>query len=283
MIKLGLVGYPLGHSLSPKIHRTAFNHCGIEGIYTLFSIHSTNTKELNCLIGKIRSEDITGLNVTIPYKQTIISLLDDLTPRAENIGAVNTIYLKNNKLIGDNTDAPGFLAHVYALLSMEAKKSKIIKKALVLGAGGAARAVVYSLVSDGWDVIVAARRIKQAQALIEQFPGHQSKLTGFALQPDVLRSILPDMRLVINATPVGMSPNIDESPWPKGVSFPHQAIFYDLVYNPRETKFVLDARAAGLQASTGLGMLVEQAALAFEIWTGYNVPRATLLSAVEDK
>jgi shikimate dehydrogenase len=283
MIELGLIGYPLEHSFSPVIHRAAFNQCGLEGKYTLFPINPTAPGEVNDLFGKIRSKAITGLNVTIPYKQMVVGLLDELTLRAEKIGAVNTIYLKNNILIGDNTDAPGFLSHLYTFLGMETEDMKRIKKALILGAGGAARGVVYALVRDGWDVTVAARRIEQAQALINQFPDRNSKLSAIRHNSATLQDLPKDMRLVINATPVGMSPAIDKSPWPQELQHPTHAAYYDLVYNPRETKFVFDARAAGLRATTGMGMLVEQAALAFEIWTGYNVPRAPLLSAVEEK
>ena len=283
MISLGLIGYPLKHSLSPIIHRAAFDYCGLDGTYSLYPILPSDLQGLSFLLEKIRNKEINGLNVTIPHKQMVIPLLDELTTTAQNIGAVNTIFMKENKLIGDNTDAPGFLAHLYAFLGTEAEGSEAMKNALVLGAGGAARAVTYSLIHDGWNVVLAARRIEQAQSLIDQFPDHQSHLTCIDLHPDAFQSIAPDQRLVINATPVGMFPNSDDSPWPNGVPFPPQAAFYDLVYNPRETKFVHNARTAGLQAITGMGMLVEQAALAFEIWTGYYVPREPLLTAVEEK
>jgi shikimate dehydrogenase len=283
MIELGLIGYPLEHSLSPKIHAAAFNQCGLAGKYTLFSIDPARMDKFQVVLEKVRSKELTGLNVTIPYKQTVIGLLDKLTPRAEKIGAVNTIYLKNNQLIGDNTDAAGFLAHVSAFLGMCGQALNIEKNALVLGAGGAARGVVYALVNDGWNVTVAARRIDQAQALINQLPDRKSALSAIHLNSDVFHDFSMELGLVINATPVGMSPMIDKSPWPQDVKLPTRAAYYDLVYNPRDTKFVLDARSAGYRAITGMGMLVEQAALAFEIWTGYNVPRSPLLSAVEEK
>jgi shikimate dehydrogenase len=283
MISLGLIGCPLAHSLSPIIHKAALDFCGLKGKYSLFPILPNDLQGLRDLLDRMRSGEITGVNVTIPHKQSIISLLDELTQTAQSVGAVNTVYMENGKLTADNTDAPGFLADLYKFLEAEDDKLEQSKNALVLGAGGAARAVIYSLINDGWKVVFAARRFGQTQALIAQFPDKKSRLTGIDFLPDAFTTQDPDLRLVINTTPVGMSPNIENSPWPPGVHFPPRAAFYDLVYNTSETKFVRDARAAGLQAVSGMGMLVEQAALAFEIWTGYNVPRETLFTALEEK
>jgi len=283
MISLGLIGYPLEQSLSPKIHKAALDFYGLKGKYSLFPILPNDLKGLRDQLDRIRCGKITGLNVTIPHKQSIISLVDELTETAKAVGAVNTVYMENGKLTADNTDAPGFLADLYKFLDAGNDKLGQSKNALVLGAGGAARAVIYSLINDGWKVVLVARRLEQTQALIAQFPDKKSHLTGIDFLPDAFPNQDSDLCLVINTTPVGMSPNIENSPWLKGVPFPPRAAFYDLVYNPRETKFVHDVRAAGLQAVTGMGMLVEQAALAFEIWTGYNVPRETLFAAVEEK
>jgi shikimate dehydrogenase len=139
-------------------------------------------------------------------------------------------------------------------------------KALVLGAGGSARAVVYGLLHDRWDVTIAARRAEQAKQLAASFLQHKLRITNYELSTIDLSSIT----LIVNTTPVGMTPNIDQSPWPENLPFPHQAAIYDLVYNPRETKLVREACAQGLRATTGLGMLIEQAALAFEIWTEHD-------------
>jgi len=272
-IDLGLIGYPIGHSLSPKIHQAAFDSCGLEGDYSLFPILPDDQQALRDLLSRIRAGEITGLNVTIPHKQNVIPLLDELTSTAKAIGAVNTISMQNGKLTGDNTDATGFLADVNNFL--ENRKSKIgnQKSVLVLGAGGSARAVIYALVKDGWDVAVSARRIEQAEELADHYA---IRVTHY----DNPQS--PSLNLLVNTTPVGMSPNADASPWPENLPFPPDAAVYDLVYNPRETKLVRDARAAGLPATTSLGMLIEQAALAFEIWTGCNPPRTDLWNAVED-
>ena len=270
MIQLGLIGYPLGHSLSPKIQSAALNACGLKGTYSLFPIHPEDKQGLKDLLARVRTGEIRGLNVTIPHKQNVIELMDELTPTAKVIGAVNTIYMRENKLIGDNTDAPGFLAD----LKRVSNSSFVIHhSALVFGAGGSARAVVYALVNDGWNVTIAARRLEQAQQLADSFKNYELHITTFDLQPLTFD-------LIVNTTPLGMTPNIESSPLPENTTFAENAFIYDLVYNPSETKLIRDARARGLSASTGLGMLIEQAALAFETWTGANADRIAMLQAV---
>jgi shikimate dehydrogenase len=278
--QLGLIGYPLGHSLSPKIHTAAMKACELKGDYSLFPIAPNDKQELGNLLNRVRSSEITGLNVTIPHKQNVIPLLDELTPTAQAIGAVNTISIQNGKLTGDNTDAPGFLADLKHFIRIRKSEIGNRKSALVLGAGGSARAVIYALVSDGWEITIAARRLEQAKALVTQFPKSDSRLSGIEYQTTTLHSLLPTLSLIVNTTPVGMSPSVDSSPWPAKLPFLPNAAVYDLVYNPRETKLVKDARAAGLLATTGLGMLIEQAVLSFEIWTGCKPSRHALIAAV---
>ncbi|MBE0672499.1 MAG: shikimate dehydrogenase [Anaerolineales bacterium] len=273
--KLGLIGYPLGHSLSPKIHTAALKACGLQGDYSLFPIAPDDKKGLKDLLAHVRSGEIHGLNVTIPHKQNVIELIDELTPTAQAIGAVNTIYLKSNKLIGDNTDATGFLSDLKRFVERETSRQRN-KSVLVLGAGGSAKAVVYALVNDGWNVAIAARRLEQAEELASQFEGVTT------IELDLQTFKLSNVQLTVNTTPLGMTPNIDSSPLPKGSILSQGTIIYDLVYNPRETKFVREAKQQGLQATTGLGMLIEQAALAFEIWTKHTPPRDVLWSAVEN-
>ena len=241
------------------------------------------------MLQRVRREEITGLNVTIPHKQKVIELLDELTPAAQAIGAVNTIYMRDNKLIGDNTDAPGFLSDLKKFLTTETPRHGEFN-ALILGAGGSARAVVYALLNDGWTISLCARRIEQAQQLADSFANYQfsrsiplESITIYHLSnlQTNLRSPVSNLSLVVNTTPLGMSPNIDQSPWPDNFPFPPHAAIYDLVYNPRETKLVRDARAHGLPAKTGLGMLIEQASLAFEIWTGCHPSREIMRTSVE--
>lgn len=280
MIHLGLTGYPLGHSLSPKIHTAALIACGLKGDYTLFPIAAQDLQSLKELLDNLRSGEITGLNITIPHKQTIIQLLDELTQPAKAIGAVNTIYSKNGNLIGDNTDAAGFMIDLKKFLSNQVHRSQ--GKALVLGAGGAARAVVYALLKDGWQVILTARNPEQGRSLVAQFPDFNTKIVFMDYNLTTFHTQMPAISLLINATSVGMSPHSDQSPWSTGLPFPEKAVVYDLVYNPRQTQLVRQARAAGLPATTGLGMLVEQAVLAFKIWTGHSPPRSALFEAISE-
>jgi shikimate dehydrogenase len=299
MIRLGLIGYPLGHSLSPRIHEAALRSCGLEGSYSVFPIPPNDQKGLKDLLELVRNREITGLNVTIPHKQNVIPFLDDLTPTAKSIGAVNTIYMQENRLIGENTDAPGFLADLKRFLTTETcfdsaqhrlRHGEL--KAFVLGAGGSARAVVYALLNDGWEVLISARRLEQAEQLVDALTNHQfsqnirmgpiTVLSLSDMEPTFtnLQSQISNLSLIVNTTPVGMTPNIDQSPWPENLPFPPRAAIYDLVYNPGETKLVIDARLQGLHATTGLGMLIEQAALAFQIWTDRKPSRESMFEAV---
>ena len=279
---LGLIGYPLSHSLSPTIHAAALKACNLQGDYSLFPIAPDDKQGLKDLLARLRTGELHGLNVTIPHKQNVIEFLDELTPTAKAIGAVNTIYLKESKLIGDNTDAAGFLTDLRKFLAESPSPlgrgaGVREKSAIVLGAGGSARAVVYALLNDGWNVTISARRIEQAQELAISFPNYQLPITNYAN----LQSLVSNLSLLVNTTPLGMTPNIDESPLPENLSLPSNAFIYDLVYNPRETKLVREARQQGLRAATGLGMLIEQAALSFELWTGCIPSREILHQSVE--
>lgn len=279
MIRLGLIGCPLEHSLSPALHNAALQACGLQGVYSLFHVNQGDSRSLNALLGQVRTGELTGLNITIPHKQNIIRFLDELTPSARAIGAVNTIYIKEGKLIGENTDAPGFLTDLNNFLQKNQatgllKDEKTEKSALILGAGGSARAVAYALANAGWTITVAARRIEQAKEIANS---HLRNTHYDALH---IGPLLPTFHLIVNTTPVGMFPDIHASLWIDELPFPQEAFLYDLIYNPPETLLVKQARASGLRASTGTGMLVEQAALAFHLWTGQNVPRGVMFDAI---
>lgn len=275
MIQLGLVGFPLGHSLSPRIHAAALHSCGLEGMYSLFPFGPDDRQGLKELLLRLRAGEIQGLNVTIPHKQNVIPLLDGLTSTAEAIGAVNTIYVRDDRLIGDNTDAQGFRSDLQSFLTTKTRRHGELN-ALVLGAGGSARAVVYALLKDSWNVTLAARRIEQAQQISISYTDYRLLITDFTLTTIDLSNI----SLIVNTTPIGMVPNIDQSPWPAALPFPPHAAVYDLVYNPQETKLIREACLQGLPARTGLGMLIEQAALSFEIWTGQHPEREPLFEAI---
>jgi len=296
---LGLVGYPLGHSLSPFIHHASLSACGLQGDYRLYPIPPSRAadKGLEELTEKVRSGELRGLNITIPYKQTIIPYLDDLTPTASAIGAVNTLYAVEGSLTGDNTDAPGFYSDLQSRLPGVIGCSR----GIVLGAGGSARAVVYALLQAGWELTVASRRLSQAQDLISSFqrestqpaPGAQadsipaSTPQAISLDQGSLSRYLAqtashdqDALLIVNTTPLGMAPETATTPWPPAIPFPSRAMLYDLVYNPAETILLKTAHSQGIPSVNGLGMLVEQAALSFERWTGYQPSRQAIYTAI---
>jgi shikimate dehydrogenase len=248
----------------------------LEGDYSLFPIHPEDKQGLKDLLTRLCSGEIQGLNVTIPHKQNVIEFLDALTPTAQAIGAVNTIYLHEGKLIGDNTDAEGFSTDLKRVTGYSS--FSLHPSALILGAGGSARAVVCALLHDGWNVTLATRRIEQAQQLAASFTNYYLPITNLTN----LRTFQPsNFQLIVNTTPLGMFPNTETSPLPENLTLPSNGFVYDLVYNPRETKLVRHARSQGLQATTGLGMLIEQAALAFELWTSHIPPRETLFAAAD--
>ena len=277
---LGLIGYPLGHSLSPTLHQTALFEAGLKGRYDLFAVPPLPEGQslLEETLLRLRSGELQGLNVTIPHKQSVLPLLDKLTPSAAAIGAANTLFMEGTRLIGDNTDAPGFLGDLTKLPLYHGKT------ALVLGAGGAARAVVYALLSQGWQVRITDVRPQQALDLCGHFSRQSlngSRLTVVENSTEVLHQAAVDVNLIVNASPAGMHPLVDDCSWPIEILFPKGACVYDLVYNPLETKLLRLARASGLPCRNGLGMLVEQAALAFERWTGFRPSRSLMLKGVE--
>jgi len=287
MVRLGLIGYPLEQSLSPQMHGSAFYTLGISGEYRLYPIPKLpkGAALLEQRIASVRTGDLIGVNVTIPHKQSVIEYLDALTERARAVGAVNTIFRSDGKVIGENTDAPGFAEdlqvhlqdHLSGRLDLQGERL-----ALVIGAGGAARAVTYALLTQGWRVIVAARRVAQAETLAARLsaanPGAPNSISAVGLERRCLAGLAPD--LIVNASSAGMFPEVNTSPWFADLPFPPAAFLYDLVYKPPETALMAAARRAGLPACNGLGMLVEQAALALEIWLGCVAPRNAMRSAI---
>jgi len=316
MISLGLIGFPLTYSLSPQLHRAALDAVGLSGDYSLFPIPPLPQGEsmLRALIARLRIGDFKGLNVTIPHKQTVIPYLDNLTTTARDIGAVNTIYREKGRLIGDNTDKSGFLIDLEnfmgGYIKTKEREENAQKGALILGAGGAARAVAYALIHTGWDVIIAARRFNQAEELVNslkvninkvQFTDHDllmanrtdhtpalgDNLLAITLNKSSITNLYSETfnqetTVIVNATPVGTWPEVYSTPWPFETPFPKEAYLYDLIYNPPETEMMRQASQAHIPVTNGLGMLIEQAALSFEIWTGCSVPRQFMWQAASE-
>ncbi len=276
---LGLTGYPLGHSLSPALHQAALAASRLTGDYQLFPIEPNQDAdtELKALCARVSRGELDGLNVTIPYKQSLFACLDDISESARAVGAVNTVSSRGGCLLGENTDVEGFKKDVSTFIDLSTGQ-----KALVLGAGGAARAVVYVLTQAGWQVTIAARRQEQAIQLADDLNkyacSHFVDIT--TLDQLTTLNLSAGWGLVVNTTPVGMSPHMEASPWPEELELPKGAALYDLIYNPGETRLMQQAKDAGMRCRNGLGMLVEQAALAFEIWTGRKADTAAMYNAV---
>ena len=281
MLLTGLIGWPVGHSRSPAMHNAAFAAAGIEGLYVSLPVHPQQVGEA---VAGLRALGFRGANVTVPHKQAVIPHLDELSPAARAIGAVNTIVVREDgKLFGDNTDARGFLADLVeqGITGEDMKEGET----LILGAGGSARAVVYALVTSGVPVHIWARLPAQAEQLIADLRSHiANKSMIFSLQSSIsnIKYQRLKIKLIVNCTPVGMSPHVDASPWPDELPFHSGQFLYDLVYNPPETKLMRQARAGGAGASNGLGMLLHQGALAWEQWTGVPAPLVAMRWGLED-
>ena len=260
-VKLGIIGDPVEHSLSPLMHGAAMAALGIKGSYELLP---TPAAGLAARMQEVRS-GYQGVNVTVPHKRAVIEYLDTLDEKAAMIGAVNTVVNRGGRLIGYNTDASGFY---WALETAGLTPGE----ALVLGAGGAARAIVYELVSRGWLVAVYNRTVEKAQELVE-------RLGGWLVVEKKIEKAVKETPLLINATSVGLG-DPDASPLPEGI-LPESGAVVDIVYEPRKTKLLRDAEAAGLQTLGGLEMLLGQGVLAFELWSGGPAPVEAMRRALE--
>jgi len=260
----GVIGDPIEHTMSPAMHNAAFTQMGLDYIYVSFQVKE---EELDKAIDGMRALNIRGLNVTIPHKVAVIPLLDELDPLAEKIGAVNTIANNNGVLKGYNTDASGFLQ---ALLERGIEPEE--KKVVMLGAGGASRAVSFSLVERGAHLVILNRRLERAEELAGRLSATLNKgVKALELVADNLAQVLGEADILVNATSVGMSPNINETPVPSSLLKP-DLVVVDIVYNPIRTKLLREAEAVGAKTIDGVDMFVWQGALAFEIWTGAKAP-----------
>ncbi len=257
---LCVIGHPIEHSMSPIMHNAALKDLSLDYVYVAFNIPPNDLKK--AVLG-FKMFSIKGINVTIPHKENIIPYLDEIDPLAEKIGAVNTIKNEGKYLIGKNTDASGAKK---ALLDAGCEITG--KKALILGAGGAAKAVSFAISEDLDAVYIANRTEKRAIKLAKDLTNKTTiKAVGKNMSINTLKNLVNDVDILINTTPLGMYPDIEESPISEEIL--HNNLFvFDIVYNPLETRLLKEASKIGCKTLGGLDMFVNQGALAFEWWTG---------------
>lgn len=254
----GVIGCPIHHSLSPVMHNDAFQTLSIDAHYHAFHVEK---EALPAAIEGMRALGIAGMNVTIPHKTAVIPLLDEVDDMAKRIGAVNTIVRENDCLIGYNTDGPGF---VRALVE-ETNTTIQGKRILLIGAGGAARGIYFSLATaQAAQIDICNRTKEKAEQLIEE---SDISVNGRAYSLTEAEARLSQYDIIINTTSVGLSPNVDAMPLSLDY-LSERTIVSDIIYNPLETKWLKEARKKGAIVQNGVGMFVYQGALAFEKWTG---------------
>ena len=256
----GVMGYPIGHSLSPAMHNAAFSAKGLNAVYLAFE-----TRDLEGCIKGIRAIGIQGMSVTIPHKSRVIPLLDDVDDLAKRIGAVNTIVNHGGRLVGYNTDAMG------ALKALEEKVELSGKTCLIIGAGGAARAIGFILKESNVKIIVANRSVERGQELA-------FSLNCPFIPLDEIENTTTE--LLINTTPVGMAPQKDLCPVPSKI-FRKGMVVMDIIYNPLETRLLTLAKTKECSTINGLGMFIHQGAEQFRLWTGLEAPITDMARAVE--
>ncbi|MFN2279608.1 MAG: shikimate dehydrogenase [Candidatus Promineifilaceae bacterium] len=270
----GLIGWPVSHSFSPAMHNAALAVLGLNWVYVPLPVPPDRVGDA---VRGLPALGFQGVNVTVPHKQAVMPFLDEISPAAQAIGAVNTILVEqeSGRLLGFNTDWRGFLAD---LVAKEVEVNG--RHCLVLGAGGSARGIVYALFQAGGRVLLLARRPEQAYQLAADLGnGFVEEIRPFAeLESTAAQTKAP---LIINTTPLGMSPHVNGSPWPDDVPVPAGSFVYDLVYNPPETRLMRQALDAGCHACNGLGMLLRQGAISFALWTGSDPDLSVMQEALE--
>ena len=260
----GVIGDPIEHTLSPVMQNAAFEASNLDCAFLPFRVES---QQLGKAMDGMRALGIEGLNVTMPHKTAILSFLDEVGPTAKILNAVNTVKNENGKLFGFNTDGSGAVA---ALRENGADPKG--KRVMLLGAGGAARAIGFAIAEQAEELSILNRSIQPAAELANLI--HQkfnSKVFAYSLSPFTIRRALADADLLINATSVGMKPNAAKTLVPAGLLKPDLTVM-DIVYDPLETKLAKNAKAAGAKVVSGVEMLIYQGAASFEIWTGKKAP-----------
>jgi shikimate dehydrogenase len=265
---LGVIGDPIEHSLSPVMQNAALEAMGLDYTYLPFRVAPDRLAEA---IAGLWAIGVQGFNVTIPHKQAIMPLLTEISPVAEAVGAVNTVWRTEQGWSGTNTDVQGFVAPLQSQ-----PRDWRLTPAVILGNGGAARAVVAGCAQLGYaQVQVVGRDRDKLQRFLHSWPAQVSRSLNLSVHPwEDLPTLLPAAGLLVNTTPIGMAPQADASPLPETAlhQLPAGAIAYDLIYTPRPTRFLELAQAQGVTAIDGLEMLVQQGAAALQQWVQQPVP-----------
>jgi shikimate dehydrogenase len=266
---IGLIGMPLGHSTSPIFQQAALDHCGVDALYEPWE---TEVEELPIAVERMREEDCLGANVTIPHKERIIALLDDLDPLAKRIGAVNTVVNHDGRLRGHNTDILGFLHALRRDGDFDPRGCN----AVLLGAGGASRAIAVALIDSGAaSLTVTDVDQGRAASLLRHLEAGQSQTALRSVPPagEQLAAAASACQLLVNCTPIGMRHSATEGRTPIAPELiaPGTLVF-DLVANPPETRLLAEARRRGARGVSGMAMLVYQGAESFRLWTGLEPP-----------
>jgi len=279
---IGVIGYPLKHSVSPDFQQAALDYCKLDIRYEAWEVKAD---DLPSAINRLRQPQNLGANITVPYKEAVIRLLDRIDDFARLVGAVNTVVNRDGRLAGFNTDAVGFLKALREDASFEPEN----KEVLILGAGGAARAVSFSLLQEKVNtLIIASRSLAKAEslagALTKQAANSKMKteIAAVALPSANLTKVVVHCQLIVNCTTVGMKHSSGEGKSPLASRLIHKdALVYDLVYNPSRTPLLKMAKAAGAKTIGGLPMLVYQGAASFKLWTGREAPLDIMLSTAK--
>lgn len=258
-----VLGHPIAHSLSPELHNKIYRALDLDIVYLAFDITQDNFAKAVKGLGAL---GFIGFNITIPYKEAIIPFLDSIDPAAEAIGAVNTVKIEKGKLIGYNTDGVGFL-HSLSINNVECNQRRI----LILGAGGSARAIGIALVEQNPKKILILNRSKDRG---EKLASDINEFAGRSIA-HAINNAPQDVDIIINTTPLGMWPNIDESPLENYIFSP-TTIVCDIIYNPYTTSLLKRASSSGCFTVNGLGMLVGQGIKAIEIWTGKKIDKSII-------
>lgn len=269
---IGIIGYPVEHSLSPAMQNAALEAAELDYAYIAMPVEPS---QLETAIKGIRALNFRGANVTIPHKQTVIPFLDEISPDAKGMGSVNTIVNENGKLIGHNTDAAGF---IYPLDSLGFYAES--KTAVMLGAGGASRAIIWGLAKEkAASISIGVRNAEKAKPIAEYFKNIIEVNVFHWDDPDFQLKV-KSADLIVNATPLGMAPHVEASPPLDWDIVSPESVIYDIIYNPQETLFLRNARAKRCHTLNGEGMLIGQGAESFKLWTGISPHLPTMKKAL---